>query len=397
MISLAELVAILVGLGLVECLVGWVVVARFAAAPSSAPAQRPPVTILKPLYGDEPLLEEALTSCCLQSYPTFQIVFGIQDPTDPALAVVRRLQHRFPDCDIAIVIDPTPHGPNRKVANLINMLPSARHDVLVISDSDLHLAPDYLERLVAELEKPGTGLVTSAYIGLPPVELGWSAKLGATQISHIFLPGVLLSRAMGRQDCLGSTAMLRRTTLDRTGGLQGLVQLLAEDNVLGQRVRDLGLSIGLAHTVPAATVAEGTFPALWQHEIRWTCTNRTLVPVALAASMIQYPLFWATIAVGLSGGALWFVGLFVASWAIRAVCARGIDLALRSKVGRSAGSTPIWLLPLRDVLSVVEIVASYWINEVTWRGHKIDADGRAAKPPASTASWPVPEKVRQKN
>ena len=126
-----------------------------------------PVTVLKPLHGDEPLLEEALASVCRQDYPTWQVVFGVQDPADTALPVVRRLQARFPDCDIAVVVDPTTHGRNRKVANLINMLPAAKHDVLVIADSDVHVAPDWLRRLVAALEAPGVGLVTTIYTGLP--------------------------------------------------------------------------------------------------------------------------------------------------------------------------------------------------------------------------------------
>ena len=116
-----------------------------------------PVTVLKPLHGDEPLLEEALASVCRQDYPTWQVVFGVQDAADTALPVVRRLQARFPDCDIAVVVDPTPHGPNRKVANLINMLPAAKHDVLVIADSDVHVAPDWLRRLVAALEAARCG------------------------------------------------------------------------------------------------------------------------------------------------------------------------------------------------------------------------------------------------
>ena len=125
-----------------------------------------PVTVLKPLHGDEPLLEEALASVCRQDYPAWQVVFGVQDAADTALPVVRRLQARFPDCDIAVVVDPTPHGPNRKVANLINMLPAAKHDVLVIADSDVHVAPDWLRRLVAALEGPGVGVVTTVYTGL---------------------------------------------------------------------------------------------------------------------------------------------------------------------------------------------------------------------------------------
>ena len=219
-----------------------------------------PVTVLKPLHGDEPLLEEALASVCRQDYPTWQVVFGVQDRADTALPVVRRLRARFPDRDIAVVVDPTPHGPNRKVANLINMLPAAKHDVLVIADSDVHVAPDWLRRLVAALEGPGVGVVTTVYTGLPvhgplpptpsrkgrgseyrpPPPLaggGWGegalATLGAMQINHYFLPGALLARAMGRQDCLGATMMLRRETLERIGGFAALVDHLADDNVLG--------------------------------------------------------------------------------------------------------------------------------------------------------------------
>jgi ceramide glucosyltransferase len=377
---LADVVAFLAVLGGFQCLAGWIAVARFAARPSSVPMEYPPVTMLKPLCGEEPLLEDALASCFGQIYPTFQIVFGLHDETDPALAVVRRLQARFPDCDIAIVIDPTLHGPNRKVSNLINMLPYARYDALVISDSDLHLPPKYLERLVVELEESGSGLVTSAYVGLPPAELGWQAKLGATQITHNFLPGVLLSRVLGRQDCLGSTTMLYRDTLAQTGGLDALVHLLAEDNVLGQRVRDLGLSIRLADTVVAATVPESSLRALWHHEIRWMRTIRTSAPLALAASSLQYPLFWAAMACALSGGAPWSIALYGGSWAVRTTSVIGIDGALCRKVGRPAPTAAAWLLPLRDILSVVEIGASYWIEDVTWRGHSMNANGIAANP-----------------
>ena len=375
MMALAIVAGFLSVLGGLSCLAGWIAVARFAARPSSKPAEYPPVTILRPLYGDEPLLEEALASCCTQAYPVFQIVFGLHDPTDPALAAVHRLQARFPECDIAVVIDPTLHGANRKVANLINMLHAARYDVLVISDSDLHLPTNYLERLVAELEKPGTGLVTAAYFGLPPAELGWQAKLGATQITHTFLPGVLLSRALGRQDCLGSTAMLRRSTLDRVGGLRTLVSVLAEDNVLGQRVRDLGLSVGLADAVVAATVPESSLLAMWHHEVRWARTTRASAPLALAGSTLQYPVFWALLSCALSGGAFWSLALFGASWAVRVASVIGIDTALHRATGRRAPTTVPWLLPARDILSVVEIAASYRVEDVIWRGHRIDANG----------------------
>jgi ceramide glucosyltransferase len=372
MTGLAYGFALIAGLGLVQCLAGWIAVARFAARSPTFPTQLPPVTILKPLCGDEPLLEEALASCCSQTYPVFQIVFGVQDEADPALAVVQRLRGRFPQCDIDVVIDDTPHGPNRKIANLINMLPSARHDVLVISDSDLHVMPDYLEQLVAALEVPGTGLVTAVFVGLA-ARRRWPARLGATHISHIFLPGVLVARIMGRQDCLGSTVMLRRQVLEDIGGLQSLATQLAEDNVLGQRVRGLGLTIRLADTVPTVTVAETSLHALWQHEIRWARTIRGLTPVAYAASVIQYPLFAAVMALVLSAGARWSIALFAVTWVVRAASARGIDRILRPMLGSHTFAAPYWLLPVRDILSVVETIVSYWGNEVVWRGHRLTA------------------------
>jgi ceramide glucosyltransferase len=370
MTGLAYALALVTGLGLAQCLAGWILVTRFARQATKRPAQLPPVTILKPLCGDEPLLEEALASCCSQTYPTFQIVFGVQDMADPALRVAQRLRDRFPRCDIAIVVDDTSHGPNRKIANLINMLPSARHDVLVISDSDLHVMPDYLEQLVAALEVPGTGLVTAVFIGLA-ARHGWPARLGATHISHIFLPGVLIARIMGRQDCLGSTVMLQRQVLEDIGGLRPLVTQLAEDNVLGQRVRGLGLTVRLADIVTAVTVPEASFRALWQHEIRWARTIRGLAPIAHAVSSIQHPLFSAAMAMVFSGGARWSVALFAFAWVVRAASARGIDRTLRPRLGRHAFAVPYWLLPLRDALSVIETIASYWGNEVVWRGHKL--------------------------
>ena len=104
------------------------------------------------------MLEEALATFCRQHYPLYQLVFGVQNPADAALDAVRRLQARFPECDVAVVVDPTLHGPNRKVGNLINMLPAAKHDVLVIADFDVHVRPDYLARLAAALTSPESGL-----------------------------------------------------------------------------------------------------------------------------------------------------------------------------------------------------------------------------------------------
>jgi ceramide glucosyltransferase len=367
---LGDATAIVTGLGLLQCLFGLIAVVRFAARRRAAPLTFPSVTILKPLFGGEPFLEEGLVSSCRQIYPEFQIVFGIQDAADIALSAARRVQQKFPHIDIDIVVNPTLHGSNRKVSNLINMLAAARHDVLVICDSDLHVPSDYLERLATALERSGTGLVTAAFVGRSALP-GWVGKLGATHMNHTFLPGLLLARALGRRDCMGSTVMLRRDTLERIGGLQAFASYLAEDNVLGQHVCKLGLDIGLADAVPVATVPETSVRALWSHEIRWMRTIRWLAPFALAASILQYPLFWAALTIGFSAGTAWSVALFAGSWLVRAASALGIDYSLACRTGGLATTTPIALLPLRDILSVVEVVMSYMSDKVIWRANEM--------------------------
>ncbi len=372
---------VLVGLG--QAFYGSLLAARFAAAPRPAPRQRSPVTVLKPLYGDEPLLEEALSSHCRQHDWPCQIVFGVHSANDAALAVVERVRGRYPHADIAVVVDPAEHGPNRKVGNLINMLPAAKHDLLAIADSDLHVAPDYLERIVAALEVPGCGLATTLYVGLP-ASRGLTGILGAVGLRHYFLPGALLARAMGRQDCLGATMALRRETLARIGGLEALVTHLADDNALGRLVHGLGLTVRLAGTVPATTVPETRISELYRHELRWARTIRALEPAGFAASCLQYPLVWAALALAVSAGALWAVILFLAAWLLRALAAHGVDRALRPLLPGVAFPSSFWLLPLRELMSVIVMIASYGGDSVDWRGHTLHADGPVS-PPAPTS------------
>jgi ceramide glucosyltransferase len=457
---LAGFVTVLAGIGVVQALAGAVLVGRFAAlSPSPAARERlgegdacgtlhphptlsreagegklrrPPITILKPLHGDEPLLEQALASVCAQDYPEYQVVFGVNDAADPALRVVTRLRARFPDCDIAVVVNPARHGTNGKVGNLINMLPHAKHAVLAIADSDLHVQPDYLARLADALARPDTGLVTTLYTGLPSAKR-LAQRLGATQITHYFLPGALLARAIGRQDCLGATMMLRRATLDRIGGLQALADHLADDQVLGRLVAALGLAVRLAVTVPATTVPETRLRDLLRHELRWARTIRALEPAAFAASVLQYPLFWAMLAVAFAPDAAWAWGVFFLTWVARALAAIAVDRALDPLLGLTyeipgnrpplgpgkrgdpaaqpheagrdpadlrlsdaanladagdpglAFPCPVWLLPVRDLISVGVMLASYAGRRVEWRGHRLTADTPGRVAPGETA------------
>jgi ceramide glucosyltransferase len=360
--------------------------ARFAAAHAS-PAETgapPPITVLKPLHGGEPMLTEALETLCTQTYAApFQIVFGVGDAHDRAVPVVEALRRRHPGLDIDLVIDPTRHGANPKIGNLINMFPAAKHDVIVIADSDVHARPDYLTRLAAALAKPGVGLVTTLYTGLPAFD-GLSGRLGAAQITWGFLPGALLARALGRRDCLGATMALRRDTLTAIGGLEALKDHLADDNVLGRLVRAHGREVALAGTVVATTVPETTLAALWRHELRWARTILTLEPAGFAASIVQYSLLWAFLGVVFAPASLWTWFWALGVWALRAHVATAIDRSLRPMLGGLAFDGPLWLLPVRDLLSAAEWLVSPAGRRVDWRGHAIQAD----TPPRFTDTRP---------
>jgi ceramide glucosyltransferase len=368
---LAHLVAWVAGIraviGVVQQIIGTGLVRRFVGHKPPVLARRPPVTILKPLCGVEPLTELALESFFLIEYPEFQIVFGVQDGADPVLNVVERLKLRYPARDVALVINPALHGSNRKISNLINMFPQARHDMLVMSDADIHVPPYFLDRVVAALLAPGVGLVTTLYTALPGTP-HLATTMGANQINYTFLPGALLARKLGRQDCLGVTMALTKQVLASVGGLGAVVNHLADDQVLGRLVRAKGYALTLAQVIPATTVPEANFTALLRHELRWARTIRALVPIPYAASVLQISLFWALLGV-LAGGGGWGWLLFLAVLMIRYALARQIDTALGlAKAGEA------WLFLVRDFCSAVIYVASFSGATVDWRGHKMRVD-----------------------
>jgi ceramide glucosyltransferase len=372
---LAAIFGLIAVAGILDTLAGLLLVRRFVGRAPSMPRRRPPISVLKPLAGDEPLLEEALASFCRQDYPELQIVCGAADASDPGLAIVRRLAARFPEREITLVAGPGPSGANRKVANLITMLAAARHGIIVISDADVHAPPGYLDAIAAALEAPDTGLVTTLYTGRPGVP-GWPARLGASGINHGFLPAALLGRALGRQDALGATLALPREVLARAGGLEPLIDELADDAVLGLRVAALGLKVRLAATVPATTVPERGLGALFRHELRWARTMRSLAPAGYAASALRYPIPWALAALAASATSL-SIALLVLAWAARAAAARGIDRALGL-----APVLPAWLVPARDIFSLAVLLVSYTGERVEWRGAVL----RAGRPGSGTSS-----------
>ncbi len=360
--------------GVVQQFAGTVLVERFSAAPVPQLDVRPSVSILKPLCGVEPLTESALESFFLIDYPDYQLVFGVQCATDPVMGILAVLRARYPERDVDLIVDATLHGSNRKISNLINMLPAAAHDMLVMADADIHVPAYFLNRVVAALEEPGVGLVTTLYTGLPGTP-HLATLLGANQINYTFLPGALLARKLGRQDCLGVTMALTKQMLAEVGGLAAVENHLADDQVLGRLVIARGYKLTLAQVIPATTVPENDFKALLRHELRWARTIRALVPIPYAASVLQISLIWAFAAVVAAQGALPAWLLFFTVLMMRYAAARRIDAVLRlAKAGDA------WLFLVRDFCSALVYIVSYAGDKVDWRGQMMRADAGKVPP-----------------
>jgi ceramide glucosyltransferase len=336
------------------CLAG-----RFKSARAASGAKCPPVTLLKPLHFDEPRLRQNLLSFCAQDYDgPVQIVFGVQDPLDPAIRVVEQLKREHPALDIELVIDTRIYGTNRKVSNLINLVERAKYDVLILSDSDIEAGPDYLRAIAASLE--GGGAVTCLYTGtaLPNI---WS-RLVAMGINYQFIPNVLFGTSLGlAAPCFGSTIGLRKDLLRRIGGMEAFSNLLADDYEIGRAVRDNGHSTRLAPVVVAHTCTETKGREMFAHELRWARTIRLLNTRGHWGTLVTHALPLALIGLALAPSA--FAGAAVAA----ALIARlAVKWRMDKVLGASAG--PIWLLPLRDLLSFAIFLGSLFGGKVRWRG-----------------------------
>jgi ceramide glucosyltransferase len=292
----------------------------------------------------------------------------VHSGADPVLDILARLRGRYPHRDVTLVVDPAIHGANRKISNLINMYPKAKYETLVMSDADIHVPVYFLDRVVAALQVPGVGLVTTLYTALPGTP-HLATAMGANQINYNFLPGALLARKLGREDCLGVTMAMAKTVLAEVGGLAAVVNNLADDQMLGRKVRQKGYALTLAQVIPATTVPEANFKALLRHELRWARTIRALVPIPYTASVLQISLFWALLGVVTAGGGWWAWALFLAVLMIRYALARRIDHVLGlAKAGEA------WLFLMRDVVSAIIYIASFCGNQVDWRGQRMTAD-----------------------
>jgi ceramide glucosyltransferase len=332
---------------------------------------RPPVTILKPLKGRGIDLYANLTSFCRQDYPEYQIVFGVADPDDPAVEVVERIRRDFPERDIALSIDDRP-GTNRKVANLCHMMRVAKHPVLALSDADIRVRPDYLRRTVAPLADPKVGLSTClyrgrGYFGLPSV-------IESLLINCDFTPMVLTASFIGQRNALGASLTFKREALDKMGGFPRLADYLADDNLLGEWIKDAGYDVVLLAYVVETILDSTTLGDVWRHQLRWARTYRVLQPVGWFVSVITHTTTWGVASLLVTRGSALGWAFFATAIAVRVGTLRLIMRMLRER------DTPrhLWMVPAKD-LGYFAVWAASWLGRnVIWSGQTlhVQRDGR---------------------
>jgi ceramide glucosyltransferase len=345
-----------------------------------------PVTILKPLCGLDPGLQENLRSFCRQDYPSYEVIFGVRDPQDPAIPIVRQVMAEFPAVAARLVVNTRSCGPNFKVGNLASMCRVARHGVLVLADSDMRVTPDYLRTVVAPFKDPRVGATTCVYRGSPLRGI-WS-QLGAMGINEWFVPSVRVATTFGKlRYCFGATIAVRRPALDAFGGFQALAQELADDYLLGRRVSEQGLDIRLVPYVVENVLYEPDLRGLVLHELRWARTIRASEPLGYAFSFLTYPLPVACLAAVVLPSAL---GLSAVAAAL--TCRLLLHAAARIALGASGAFGP-WLVPVREVLGFGIWCASFFGKNVRWRSDEfvLDPAGRITARPADGESARVPE------
>lgn len=377
----ASLLLLLSLIGSVLLLVAAWLIFRRAAAVDPRAADAPAVSLLKPLHGAEPRLADNLATALEQDYPgSIEMLCGVARADDPAAAAVGSLQARFPAAELRLIVDPRRRGANAKVANLSNILAAARHDVLVLADSDMAVPRDYVARLVGMLDRPGTGAVTCLYVGRG--DTGFWSRLVAAGIDTHFLAATTIGLATGLgKPCMGSTIALRRETLAEIGGFARFADALADDYAIGEAIRATGRNVAVPAMVLTHACAETSLADVIRQELRWNATILGIDPGGYAGSIMLHPLPLALLALVTGGGAgaAGAVVVAIAARASVAVAAARLDVAERSRRDRL---TPILLIPLRDLISFGIFVAAFVARSVDWRGAdiRLGRKGRISAP-----------------
>jgi len=334
----------------------------------------PSVTILKPVCGLEKNQRASLRSTCLQDYPEFQVVFSVQDPNDPVIPLLKEIQLEFGAEKVSVAIKNVQAGANKKINNMLGALPFARNDILVISDSDVLLKPDYLKAIIAPFADPEVGGACTLYRAVCADR--WFEKLELLTFNADFIPSVVFAHiSRTSKFCLGASLAIRRSTLNEIGGMESLADYLVEDYEMGHRIWSSGKQLAIVPYFIDIVVDFKSFLQWWNHQIYWDQNTRAAQPAGFFASVltrsVPFAIFLSAARIGDA------VGLLVLA------CALGIRLATAAAImlwglRDREGLKGLWLLPLRDIAGLLSWFLSFTKKNVLWRGSEfiLTRDGR---------------------
>ena len=342
----------------------------------------PGLSILKPVKGFDPGMYEAFASHCRQNYNgEYEILFGTSSMDDPAVPAIERLKAEFPHHNIRIVLCPEQLGTNGKISNVAQIATHAHYEYLIINDSDIHVSPRYLTRIVGGFSAPQknkiVGLVTAPYRGTAHRTLG--SKLETLGISTDFFPGVLTALKIDGEIRfgLGSTLAISREALNAIGGFAPLADFLADDYQLGLRIAQAGYAVSLSHEVVATSVPAYNLSGFFDHQLRWARGIRDSRKGGYFGLIFTFALPWAILNLLASGFSLESIALLSLTCLARVTVALSIGVGI---LGDQQVLRDLWLLPVRDFAALWIWIWSFASNTVTWRGQQFALkDGKLLK------------------
>jgi ceramide glucosyltransferase len=344
----------------------------------------PPVTLLKPCYGADADLEANLRSACELDYPSYQVVLSVQRLDDPALPILHRVAADYGSERVTVVADELRPAINGKIQNLANAVAAARHEWLVISDSDVRLRPDYLKAVVAPLADPAIGACCTCYRAV--AARSWSERLELLTYNADFTVSVIFAEMTGAADCcLGSSVAVRRSLLESIGGFAALSEYLVEDYEMGRRFREAGYrTVVIPYFVDLIMDVRG-LRHWWDHQIYWDQNTRVARPFGFFCTILTRAVPFALLFALVRSFAVESIAVVAATLVVRLACAWAIHGGF---LGDRETVRNLWLLPLRDVAGLASWFAALTRRTVVWRGRvfEVARDGRMVAKPATGAS-----------
>jgi ceramide glucosyltransferase len=320
------------------------------------------VSVIKPVCGVDFGSHENFASFCRQDYPNYEILFALNDDRDPALTVIQQIIAEFPERPIRVLLGAENLGANRKVNKLARLAREAKHDVLVLSDGDVRVGPNYLREVAAPLADRKIGAVTSFYRAIGEKNI-W-AEMEAVGASSDFFPGVLMARwTEGIQFALGASIATTKEWLNKIGGFEAIAGALADDYELGNRIARAGGEVVLSREAVWTMYPAQTARGFWDHQVRWARTVRLCRPRSYLGLLFTQGLPWMLLAALVAPNRVVAVGYILGYLILRFAMAWTVGIwGVEDEVLRRK----IWLVPLRDAIHFVVWLASFGSNRIKW-------------------------------